>query len=457
MKKTTKLISFFLSVFISCLVIILFSEKTYMMNTFKGETINVEDLRVGDYIENGAYLSTSNNYSFVDGGNLNNVLSLCFSKLDDDTCDEEDKIYSFSNSSPYLVDSYDKLFGTTTNYSGWKYKIIRYSGKEDPKFYLIFVPTSEYSKITNTPTKDNEYKTSAQCSAGSQGTYTWYKNKKFDLTITDSYGKSTIFDSAENLYNYLIEDLHSDSGNIHTITFNFTAEKGDFFTFDIGFLAKTGYSSVTYPHLLLNIFHNSNNDNANSVYDISMNLLYNTLSFEITESGKQTIKLGLYEYKIVSAKEVEVYLKNPKLLSVLNEDATLNKSALVNGQSLYYETTCEDGYVLSGTLDYVGDENLNIDTNGDGEADLNIDTDGDGKADINIDVDGDGTPDINIDTNGDGKSDLNIDSDGNGIVDTEEIDNPNTGAFIGFSITIITLILLTILYIKNDYKKFRKI
>lgn len=84
-----------------------------MMNTFKGETINVEDLRVGDYIENGAYLSTSNNYSFVNGDNLNDILILCFSKHDDDTSDEEDK----SNASPYLVDSCDKLFGTTTNYS----------------------------------------------------------------------------------------------------------------------------------------------------------------------------------------------------------------------------------------------------------------------------------------------------------------------------------------------------
>lgn len=105
----------------------------------------------------------------------------------------------------------------------WKYKIIKYSDKEDFKFYLIFVLTSEYSKITNTPTEDNEYKTSAQCSDGSQGTYTWYKNKKIDLTIKDSNGKNTIFDSTENLYNYLIEDLYSD--NVHPITFNFTDKK----------------------------------------------------------------------------------------------------------------------------------------------------------------------------------------------------------------------------------------
>ncbi|MDK2801932.1 MAG: hypothetical protein KFW09_00995 [Oscillospiraceae bacterium] len=48
---------------------------------------------------------------------------------------------------------------------------------------------------------------------------------------------------------------------------------------------------------------------------------------------------------------------------------------------------------------------------------VNIDLDGDLKPDINIDTDGDGLPDINIDTDGDGKPTINVDTDGDGKPD----------------------------------------
>ena len=75
-----------------------------------------------------------------------------------------------------------------------------------------------------------------------------------------------------------------------------------------------------------------------------------------------------------------------------------------------------------------GKADTNIDTDSDGKADTNIDTDGDGSADTNIDTDSDGSADTNIDTDGDGRADTNIDTDGDGKPDTNiDTDNDSSG------------------------------
>ena len=66
----------------------------------------------------------------------------------------------------------------------------------------------------------------------------------------------------------------------------------------------------------------------------------------------------------------------------------------------------EDGKVTIKGPEKGENDNINIDTDGDGEPDINIDTDDDGDPDINIDTNGDGKPDINIDTDGDKEPDI---------------------------------------------------
>ena len=71
--------------------------------------------------------------------------------------------------------------------------------------------------------------------------------------------------------------------------------------------------------------------------------------------------------------------------------------------------------------------NLNIDTDGDGIPDLNIDLNNDGVCDVNCDTDGDGNPDVNLDYNGNRKAIFNLDTNGDGKPDKNLMNQDTNG------------------------------
>ena len=72
----------------------------------------------------------------------------------------------------------------------------------------------------------------------------------------------------------------------------------------------------------------------------------------------------------------------------------------------------DNGEVPKSPLIEIDPDNLNIDTDEDGEPDINIDTNGDGTPDLNIDTDEDNICDYKCDTNDDGNCDENCESTG---------------------------------------------
>ncbi len=332
------------------LFIILLGNKTHMINTYKGEAIYVEDLKVGDFIENGAMLYGSENYHFnIYSGAFADGVYLCYSQVDDVICDNSDSRVSFSQS--HYISSYNTIFSRETNYEGWIYKGIVVYGRY---YYLLFVPANYKSDIIQTPEYDNNYEIETNCTSGTDTSYKWYKT----VDITDYYTSSSTGEQIELAYNngtFLLDRKNANENNTITITFEFDANKGDIISFE-----TRGSSSITFAGTYYYDDGMSKEVylNDTKITDFDDYLLFKNFEIEVTTSGKQKLQFVLedayycYGGNCWRNYGLTYYIKNLQLRTIINNGAQLDYTKVSLGDEVHYSATCFDGYTLIDSIVY---------------------------------------------------------------------------------------------------------
>lgn len=220
MMKIRKNVLFCIVVLLVGFFVVLLDNKTYMINTFDGNTIYLEDLKVGDFIENGAVLNVTGNYHLASGSSK--VVLYCFSEDVDSTCDYSD--WRTLTTYGYTVPSYDKIFGGTINHSGWTYKDVVYYNQS---YYLLFVPADEMSTINKFPSFENEYEVESKCVSGDNVKYNWYKTVDItDYSVTSNSNKDFELNYNDDIF--LLERSNLNKNSEIVITFEFDATEGGY-------------------------------------------------------------------------------------------------------------------------------------------------------------------------------------------------------------------------------------
>lgn len=236
MMKIRKNILFCIIVIFVSLFVVLLDTKTYMINTFNGETIYVEDLKEGDFVENGAILDVTANYHFNSLATY--TVNLCFSEIDDLICDSTD--LRIREASDYVVSSYDDVFANGNSYAGWVFKGVVYCDLSylTSGYYLMFVPASVFSTNNQIPSIENKYESESKCVSDGDVTYNWYKSSD----IINYSVSSNTDDNIELKYSdgvFLLDRTNVNEDNEIVITFEFEASEGNIVSFE-----SRGTSSV---------------------------------------------------------------------------------------------------------------------------------------------------------------------------------------------------------------------
>ena len=342
MKRIRKNLLFCFIVIILSFGIVIFSNKTYMVNTFEGEYIYVEDLKVGDFIENGAVLYMSENHHFISGSKFSNIVYLCFSKSDSLECNWRDDSIVYLESD-YTVSSYADVFGEDVNYDGWVFKGI------SSNHYLVFVPSSEKTMITQVPNLDNYYEVSGKCTVEGKVEYNWFK--EFNITnysVSSDTDEKIELDFSDNVF--LLNRTSFNEDNEIIITFEFEANKGDLISFD-----SRGSSSFNYEASWKAPTNYENNGLLKEVYlngERVMTLgdyhLYKLSEIKVSKSGLQKLQFVLKDaYYYSKAFGLTFYIKDLKLLSFISNGDKLDYSKVEYNDRLSYSMICPDGYLIN--------------------------------------------------------------------------------------------------------------
>lgn len=239
----------------------------------------------------------------------------------------------------HKVMPYTDLYDVDSSFDGdfdyWK--VSKISGP-----YMYLEPTNNVSVVKEVPSTNNDYEFEVSCADASVPEYNWYKYKE----ITNYSFKNS--NNGDNNVEWVIEDgIFSISGiydypftnSYSVLSFEFEAQKDDILL----------YSSV---HNYLNIDINlgdvelSNND-----VDYSDNHFYVRNKFTIDADDAYVIAVNVsdgYNYSGGSAS-----FKTPSLLSPINTGAKLDQSLVSEGDVLYYEAVCENGYILGEKIEYI--------------------------------------------------------------------------------------------------------
>ena len=340
MKRIRKNLLFCFIVIILSFGIVLFSNKTYMINTFKGEYIYVEDLKVGDFIENGAVLYVSSGYHFVSGRSLHNKVWLCFAKGNYLKCSWEDSEVSMNSS--YKVLSYDEHFGVNSEYDGWVFKGIYNSD-------LVFVPSNAKSVITQNPNMDNDYEVCGKCTVEGEVEYNWFKEFNItDYSVSSDTDEKIELESSDGIL--LLDRTEVNEDNDIVITFEFEANKGDIISFETRGSSSFNYAAswnqpTNYEDngLLKEVYLNDN-----KVLTLSDNYLFNRSEIKVNKTGVQKLQFVLEDaYYYSKAFGLTFYIKDLKLLSFINNGDKLDYSKVKYNDTLSYSMICPDGYLIN--------------------------------------------------------------------------------------------------------------
>lgn len=410
---------FSLFVVLFCCMFVLLNDKTYMTNIFSGESLYLENLKSGDYVETGALLyadgkhSVSTSSSQIQTVYLHNYTFVCFSKEDDDECDDTDYVFNLV-SGANVIPKYSDIFSGSSNYSGWIFKkMMQESANSSGKsFSILMVPSNEYSTITSEPSSKNKYTIEGKCVGTNVSQYAWYKNLDLDYEV--SFKNST-----DGMQGYL---WSTDSWHFLTngvdFTISFNANDGDIFRFDYSILSFANDNLTAFLYTKISL-------NDEQLYFVDYkSMLFNTYDIPIKTTGEQRVTLTFYEYKHTFIGGFNLFINNAKLLRLINDSSSLATEGLLDNESVYYTYSCGNNLVADGMISYLKLDDDSQDSSNDDKNE----------------------PD---DNNG---NEENSDKESND--DKTENDVPNTGAFLSLGVIILLLLCgIAFLLIAEKKKK----
>ena len=335
MKRTKKLMISVFSTFIIMLGIIAIS-NTELIFAKEDNIFYLDDLKEGDFIPNGATLVGVN--SFHNSRIYEEIIvRFCPTQEDKNNGIYDEKVVIETNNL-YTAKKYKEYFEASTNtseYDGWT---VMYTNPDT----IYLKPAEKYTKI-----EVKKYKINASCSDDSIPKTTWYKEKEIPAPTLISLNDS-LWKIENNIYSYNYNTIYLDQNMTSQLKFNFTAQKNDYFVFDIKLL----YRATPY------IFNGVNGHLPYQNYSEG----YKTHKISIDKAGENEFiidELTNYDYYYNGRYRYELdvfYLKNYKLLTPINEGNNLDITKVEVGDTVYYECECADGYIYNDTLEYTNEE-----------------------------------------------------------------------------------------------------
>ena len=312
----------------------------------------VDDLKEGMFLSNDAKLRVGEDYVNYYGSYKNEVVLIFLPEYSDK--ENYDKYHSFKvdgeefiygtktftlkSNSAFDIKSYEDVFGTKLKKAnGWLVKNIDVYGEKDTDIEIVLEP---YYYDIEEANNINAYTICENCiSVG--GEYTWYKYS--NITESNLVGSSNILDIMDysnGVWSFnSLEKLEKEEAYI---TFEFKASKGDILSFasKVGLGKDNKYLGDIYYEL-----------------DGKKELLFNSTFYNdnrivIDKDGKHTIKFIVRNVDKQINKNVYFYIKNLKLLSIINETQFLNESMVSEKEKIMYEAVTAEGVLLNDQMVY---------------------------------------------------------------------------------------------------------
>lgn len=372
------------------LVLLVKSNITYGIST--SDTYNFEDLKVGDFIPFDSTIQVNEDYivknmvfsgtvySYSNKVNLFVLFSkdsfkscyysiVCNSAIVSETIGSNEK-YQLKNITDYVS------YFDDAGYVG--YEVI---GVKDSSVYLI--PVTDYAKINETPSVNNNYviDTYFNDTDSEDVINAWYKIKN----ITEYETNDDIFWQHEDGTLHFLYKGGKNVGDTVTLTYTFEANVGDVVKFKTRSWSGASWyvnSDLAYddPYDTYTIAYNGEvidyptgfrTYNLKSYEDVAKSVaqdssLYEEVSLLVTESGMQTLTLtyvvngNTVTSDLLTHEKIETYaynygyIKDLKVISLINEGSVLDTSKVQDGDEIYYESVDLSGRrVLGETLTYL--------------------------------------------------------------------------------------------------------
>ena len=348
----------------------------------------LEDLRVGDFIPygstilttidyhgySGSYYIAENGEKKYSGGYINNAHLYYQNFMQGCNYDKEYlgscfTIDTIMNNSSYDLKTFSDVVHSSSSaedeYIGWVvYKT--YSST------VYLEPVSDYSKINNTPSLDNSYMIDTYFVDSDESLIenSWYRVTE----INDYNIDNDFWIKDNNLFRFRNTGIY-DTNTSYVLSFKFDAEEGDIVSFDIrGGLGYLVRKSIGVDEFIIEFNGNVVSDplgiscnfySTDTASCHQKNDLYVTTRLSVTDSGEQTLtftyinngqvydssKISLYTYG---------YVKNLRVLSLLNEGKQLDTTLVKDGDVLYYMSVGDGIYILDQYLTYTSLSNEDV-------------------------------------------------------------------------------------------------
>ena len=346
MKKTRKIIISTISIFIMILSLIAIS-NTELIFAKEDNVYYLDELQIGQFIPNGTTLVGVHKY--YTSGRSENYAILSFSG--------NNVILEGNNT--HIVKEYEYYAsGISEKYNGWIVDGFDV-GDDANKIYLS--PSNKTTEL-----KMEEYEIIDACDDNDNKTTSWYKSKEITDVVIETTDKS-YWNIDENSYGIAFEYGKTIPTDFTAkISFKFSAKKGD-------------YLSINYKQATTETYR-LNKVNGDDYIEVEKKTLDHSNFKQFQYVGNMKIEIkesGEYEFIIDELSFIKYnwpdtayfYLKNPQVISIINNGNKLDETNLDSNEELYYECKCSNGYIYKDTINYhkqeePSEEIKNPETNG---------------------------------------------------------------------------------------------
>ena len=332
-----------------CLMFFLF---IFIGNVNASSIFRVDDLKEGTFIEYSSKLSLNDDYTNDYGTYKNSVTIIYLPDVNDKENFEKysvlkpkdndfiygTKTFELKINDNLDVGSYEDIFGIKLEkFNGWIVKNIDAVGDKNSNIEIVLRPYNFENKDVS---KYNSYTICEDC-VGNKGNYEWYSYVNItEEHLNNSSSTSDILDYENNVWAFnSLEKLDDDKA---FISFKFDANKGDIISFD------SKISLVNDNKFFGNIYYELDN----SKFSLEKSILYKENRLVIDKDGTHVLKFVINNYDGKIDNNVFAYFKNIKILTLINDEESLEEAKLVGSEKIMYQGMTSDGVVVEDSMIY---------------------------------------------------------------------------------------------------------
>lgn len=306
------------------------------------DTYLFDDLKQGDFLLNGVSILTD--YDYHNASMIyEEKVNICYSSFIEDTENLDRtglpslRCIEIASRSREKISTYQDIYGTDYSFKGWVVVSVAHNS-------IYLEPADEGAEILVKPTEENQYTLEARCIDGTNALNKWYQYEEIEEPVF-SNTNSSLWNYAKKQLRYSEFDTHA-TDYTETVTFTFTANKGQLLFFESRlFLKDYSSSNLNLQDTLLVSLDGER-------LSLNESDFYQKNYYTISSDGEHTLQFSFQKGKSAFS---YMHVKNLRVLTYLGDAASLDVSSLEDGDLLYYETLCGD-YLMSGVTHVVKEE-----------------------------------------------------------------------------------------------------